>query len=95
MIVPPAVLPAHIYTARYPSTDLSVQLRLPLNQLHLHLDILKEPVLHIVQDRVVLNYSKVLSLTEELLVRVNTGAKHLLALLRTHLTHLLGHLVRG
>jgi urease accessory protein UreE len=67
----------------------------PLNRLRLHLDVGKKPVLHIVQDRVVLNHGKVLSLTEELLVRVNTGAKHLLALLRSHLTHLLGHLVRG
>lgn len=91
----PALLPANDCTSRYPDTYLPVRLPCALNRLHLHLDILEQPALHIVKDRVVLNHSEVLSLAEELFVRINPGAKHLLALLRTHLAHLLGHLVRG
>lgn len=91
----PAVLSTNDYASRYPNTYLPVRLPYALNRLHLHLDILKNSGLHIVKDRVVLNHSKVLSLTEELFVRINPRAKHLLALLRTHLAHLLRHLVRG
>lgn len=78
----------YIYTSRYPSTYPSVLLRS-------HLDTFKKPVLHIVEDRVMLNDGQVLRLAEELLVWVDAGAEHLLTLLGTHLAHLLSHLVRG
>lgn len=94
------ILPAfrngiYIYTSRYPSTHPSILPRLHFDRRHLHLDALKKPVLHVIKDGIVLNDSEVLRLAEELLVWVDTGAEHLLALLGTHLAHLLGHLVRG
>lgn len=56
------------------------------------LDTPEQPALHIIEDGVMLNDSEVLHLAEELLVRVDTRAEHLL-LCRAHLAHLLSHLV--
>lgn len=56
------------------------------------LDTREQPGLYIIEDGVVLNDGEVLHLAEELLVRVDTRAEHLL-LCRAHLAHLLCHLV--
>jgi len=60
----------------------------------LYLDTLQETLLDAVEHRIMLNNSKVLSLTKKLLVGINTGAKHLTCL-RAHLAHLLRHLACG
>lgn len=55
-------------------------------------DPFEQPILHIVEDGIMLNDGKILGLGQKLLVGIYTRAKHL-RLLRAHLTHLLRHLV--
>lgn len=59
---------------------------------HLWTNTPQQAALHVVEDGVVFNDGQVLYLTLELLVRVHARAEHL-RLLRSHLTHLLRHLV--
>ncbi len=60
----------------------------------LHLDTLEKTLLDAVQDRMVLNDGKILSLGQELLIDVDARAKHL-GRLWAHLVHLLRHLTRS
>ncbi len=61
----------------------------------LYIDTPQKTLLNAVEHRIVLDDSKVLGLGEELLVGIDTGAKHLGSLSRSHLVHLLRHLACG